>query len=124
MASGAGSTTTRTQNLNHKETTMICGIGSLKEAKEVMDAALEAHGTVQFSHFHPLIFDLNESVDANEVETRIVQCKTCDLTIHSTLSVDEITHCPRCGEDHLKTMVNVFLVIQGSVVVHSAWRKP
>ena len=56
---------------------MICGIETLKEAKEVMDAALTAHGTLKFDWFHPLVFDLDESVDANEVETRIVQCMTC-----------------------------------------------
>ena len=103
---------------------MICGISTLKEAKEVMDAALEAHGTLKFDWFHPLIFDLDKSVDANDVETRIVQCMYCDLTIHSTLSDGEIEECPRCRQGYLKVMVDVFLVIQGSVVMHTTWRKP
>jgi hypothetical protein len=103
---------------------MICEIPTLKVAKEIMDAALEVHGTLKFDLFHPLIFDLDESIDPNEVETKIIECMTCDLMIHSTLGVDEIDHCPRCGEDHLKTMVDVLLVIQGLVVMYTSWRKP
>ncbi len=73
--------------------------------------------------FPTLIFDLDESIIADEVQTRISQCQTCDLTIHQNLG-EYFDECPRCGEDHLVELVDVQLVIQGSIVVHTAWRKP
>lgn len=103
---------------------MICEIPTLEKASEIMGDALEIHGTLKFEWFHPLAFDLDESLDPNEVETKIVKCRTCDLTTHLTLSGRDINYCPHCGGEHLKVMVDVLLVIQGSVVIHTAWRKP
>ena len=84
-----------------------------------MDAAC-----LNYAEFHPLVFDLDEGLDPNDVEVSISQCETCDLTVHFKLSDDNDGICPRCGERWMKELVAVQLVIQGSVLIHTAWRKP
>ena len=91
---------------------MICGIQTLEQAEKVMDAALLA-----YEKFHPLVFDLAESLDPNDVEVTISQCQVCDLTVHYTLGADQYDVCPRCREGDLRRLVDVLLVVQGSVVV-------
>ena len=96
----------------------IYEIPTLEKAMDIMEAAYLAP-----QEFHPITFDLNEAIDPNDVRTRISQCQSCDLTIHQDLSM-YVDECPRCREDHLRELVDVMLVIQGSVVVYAAWRKP
>lgn len=96
----------------------IYEIPTLEKAVEIMEAAYLTPWA-----FVPIVFDLNEALDPNDVRTRISQCQTCDLTIHQNLG-EYRDYCPRCGEDHLKELADVMLVIQGSVVIHTTWRKP
>ena len=73
--------------------------------------------------YHPIIFDVNEDLNPYEVRTRISQCQSCELTMHQNLG-EYLDECPRCGEDIMKELVDVSLVIQGSVVISTTWRKP
>ncbi len=95
----------------------IYKIPTLEKAVEIMGQAC-----LTPLAFVPIIFDLNEAIDPNDVPTRISQCQTCDLTIHQDLGV-YFDECPRCGEDHLQVLVEVVLVIQGSIVFYASWRE-
>lgn len=94
----------------------IYEIPTLEKAVEIMEQAYLTPWA-----FLPIVFDLSEDLDPNDVRTRISRCQSCDLTIHQNLG-EYATECPRCKEDHLKVLVEALLVIQGSVVVYTAWR--
>lgn len=94
----------------------IYRIPTYAEAAEIMD---RAYLTPQA--FIPIIFDLSENLDANNVYTRISRCQCCDLTIHQNLG-EYVDECPRCREEELTTLVEALLIIQGSVVVYTSWR--
>jgi len=94
----------------------IYEIPTLEKAVEIMEQAC-----LTPCAFVPIVFDLNEAIDPNDVRTRISQCQSCDLTIHQNFG-EYATECPRCGEDHLQVLVEAMLVIQGSVVFYAAWR--
>ena len=83
----------------------IYEIPTLEKAVEIMEQAYLTPWT-----FLPITFDLDKSLNPNDVRTRISQCQTCDLTIHQNLG-EYLDECPRCGEDHLKLLVGVSLVM-------------
>ncbi len=93
-------------------------IPTLEKAKEIMDQAYLTPWA-----FHPIIFDLDESINADDVRTRISQCQRCNLMIRQNLG-EYNDYCPRCGEDYPKVLEEVILVIQGSIVVYTVWRNP
>ena len=70
--------------------------------------------------FHTTIFDLDESLDSNDVPTCLSQCRTCDLTVDFKTDQDPVIRCPRCGEEELKVIAVAEMVVQGSVVL---WRE-
>jgi hypothetical protein len=94
----------------------IYQIPTLEKAVEIMEAAYLTPW-----EYVPIIFDLAEDVIADDVRTRISRCLTCDLTIHQNLG-EYLDECPRCFEDHLQELVDVQMVVQRSIVVHTAWR--
>ncbi len=93
----------------------IYEIPTLEKAVEIMGQAY-----LTPLAFVPIIFDLNETIDPNDVRTRISQCQSCDLTIHQDLG-EYPTECPRCGED-CQVLAEAVLVLQGSVVIYTSWR--
>ena len=95
----------------------IYQIPTLEKAVEIMEAAYLTPW-----EYHPIIFDLAECLDPNDVRTRISQCQCCDLTIPQDLGA-YLDECPRCHEDIMRELVDVVLVIQGSVVVYTTWRE-
>ena len=96
----------------------IYEIPTLEKAVEIMEQAYLTPWA-----FVPIIFDLYEDIDANDVCTRISQCQCCDLTIWQNLG-EYLDECPRCREDIMQELVDVQLVVQGSVVIYTAWRTP
>ncbi len=94
----------------------IYEIPTLEKATEIMEQAYLTPWA-----FNPIIFDLDESIDPNDVPTRISRCLSCDLTIWQNLG-GYLDYCPRCREDHLQILEEVQMVVQGSVVVYAAWR--
>ena len=71
------------------------------------------------THF-TTVFDLDESLEPNDIPTRLSKCETCDLTVDFTTDQNPVIKCPRCHEDALKVIASAELVIQGSVVL---WRE-
>jgi hypothetical protein len=69
----------------------------------------------------PIIFDLNGSLDPNDVEVSISKCDKCDAVVHFKLRDENEAECPRC-QGSLRELVVVSLVIQGPVVVATNWR--
>jgi len=101
---------------------MIYEIGTLEEAQENLTKAYKADWDEFYQMFRPLVFVLDESLDPNEVEVKIRQCDTCDICVHYKLGDGDVSdRCPRCRENALRTMVKVFIVIQGDRVVLSDW---
>ena len=95
----------------------IYRIPTLEKAAEIMEQAY-----LTSWEFIPIVFDLIESIDANDVQTRISRCPTCNRVIYQNLGA-YLNECPRCREDHLQVLVDVMLVIQGSIVIYTAWRE-
>lgn len=116
MTSGAGNMTRHTLTMREP---MICSIPTIEKAQEIMDAALQ-----NYCMYHPMVFDLNESLDPNDVPVCISRCLSCELTVHFKLGDDNDGECPRCRDSSLVELVQVLLVIQGSVVISTAWRTP
>ncbi len=96
----------------------IYKIRTLEKVVEIMEAAYLCPW-----EYVPIIFDLDEALNPNDVRTRISQCQCCDLIIRQNLG-EYLDECPRCREDVMEKLVDVMLVIQGSVVIYTAWRKP
>jgi hypothetical protein len=95
----------------------IYSIRTLADAKKIMREAYLYPWS-----YNPIIFDLNESLDPNDVEVSISKCDTCDVVVHFKLCADNEAECPRCQELALRELVVVQLVIQGPVVVSTNWR--
>lgn len=96
---------------------MIHEIPTLEKAAEIMEQAYLTPWS-----FTSIIFDLDGTIEPNEICTRISRCLLCDLTIWQNLS-EYLDKCPHCLDDHLRVLVEVMLVVQGSVVIHTAWRE-
>ncbi len=93
----------------------IYSIKTLAKAQEIMQQAYLYPWS-----FNPIIFDLDESLDPNDVEVSISKCDKCDAVVHVKLSVENEGFC-KC-QGLLKELVVAQLVIQGSVVISTNWR--
>lgn len=96
----------------------IYEVPTLEKAVEIMDAAY-----LHFAEYHPIVFDLNESLDPNDVEVSISQCLECTTVARFKLGDDNEGVCPKCSQP-MKELVVVSLIIQGSAVISTAWREP
>ena len=66
-----------------------------------------------------MVFDLVDSVEADDTPVSVYQCRECDATEHYCLTEEEFWYeCPRCGEIAMELAVNVAVVIQGDCVVY------
>jgi hypothetical protein len=95
----------------------IYSIPTLAKAQEIMQQAYLYPWS-----FNPIIFDLDESLDPNDVEVSISKCDKCSAVVHFKLCAENEAECPRCRESTLRELVVVQLVIQGPVVVSTYWR--
>lgn len=89
-------------------------ISTVGKANEIMGAAY-----LHYAGHHPIIFDLIESLDSNEVPVSINQCEECKRIAWHRLGDDNEGNCPKCSQP-MKKLVVVQLVVQGGVVI---WRE-
>jgi len=94
----------------------IYTISTLERVKEIMQEAYLHPAT-----YHPIIFDLNESIDPNDVEVSISRCEKCWNTIHFKLGDYNEAECPLCSQN-MEELVVVQMIVQGSTVVSTNYR--